>query len=81
VGAPEISTLLEIEQDCWKVGISLLSSARDCEPVLLCAVQLLAWIYSKCNRPSVWSDGVLPAMCQCWCPEMGRTVKNQSLQD
>lgn len=56
VGTSELPTLLEIEQDCWKLGRSLLSSSRHCKPVLPGAGQLLARIYSKCNRPSVWSN-------------------------
>lgn len=76
MGTSELSTWLEIEQDCWNLGRSLFSSSRT---VSLCAVQLLIWIDSK--YITVWSDRVLPAMHQHCCPKMGRTVKDQSLQD
>lgn len=41
----ELSTLLGIEQNCWKLGMSLRSSSRDYEPVLPHAGQLLGCVY------------------------------------
>lgn len=78
-GTSELSTGLEIGQDCWNLGRSLFSSSRT---MSLFSYVLCSYPYG--STASTWQCGVTEFYLSCTsncCPKMGRTVKDQSLQD